>query len=93
MSDVRVKNTGNLLEGVGERAGTALGGAKEYPARVQQFFHDVRLEMRHVTWPSSRDVQGTTIVVVVTVFFFGAYFGICDFFFSRTVDHLLRSFK
>lgn len=93
MADVKVKSTSNLLEGVGERASTALGGAKAYPAHVQQFFHDVRLEMKHVTWPSRGDVRGTTIVVVVTVFFFGAYFGICDFLFSRAVDYLLRSFK
>lgn len=93
MVDVKVKSTSNLLEGVGERASTALGGAKAYPARVQQFFHDVRLEMRHVTWPSGRDVRGTTLVVLVTTLFFGAFFWVCDLVFGRSIDYLLRSFK
>ena len=82
-----------MLEGVGERASSALGGAKEYPIRVKQFFHDVRLEMRHVTWPNFSDVRGTTIVVIVTTFFFGAFFWVCDLVFGHSIDQLLRSFR
>ena len=48
---------------------------KSYPARVGQFVHDVRLEMRNVTWPTWKDVQATTIVVLVATFFFGFYLG------------------
>ena len=61
-------------------AGTAAPqGAVEkvrgYPARVGQFIHDVRLEMRNVTWPSWKDVQATTVVVIIATFFFGFYLG------------------
>ena len=45
-----------------------LGG---YPKRLRCFLHDVRVEMRQVNWPSREDVMSTTIVVTVTVAFFG----------------------
>ncbi|MGH8459343.1 MAG: preprotein translocase subunit SecE [Nevskiales bacterium] len=48
---------------------------KSYPGRAAQFLHDVRMEMRNVTWPTTKDVQATTIVVVVATFFFGFYLG------------------
>ncbi len=34
---------------------------------------EVRGEFKKVTWPPRREVYGTTIVVVITVFFFGFY--------------------
>jgi len=54
-----------------------------YPRRLQSFLHDVRVEMKHVNWPSRQDVWSTTIVVTVTVAFFGVYFYITDSIFSR----------
>ena len=57
-----------------------LGG---YPKRVRSFLHDVRVEMKQVNWPSRVDVWSTTIVVTVTVAFFGAYFGLTDWFFTH----------
>jgi preprotein translocase subunit SecE len=53
----------------------AVEKVKSFPARVRQFVHDVRLEMRNVTWPTWNDVQATTIVVLVATFFFGFYLG------------------
>ncbi len=46
-----------------------------YPQRVQQFLHDVRMELRNVTWPSWKDVRATTMVVLVATMFFGFYLG------------------
>jgi preprotein translocase SecE subunit len=43
----------------------------------------VRVEMRQVNWPSRLDVWSTTIVVTVTVAFFGVYFWLTDLVFSR----------
>ena len=39
--------------------------------------------MRQVNWPSRLDVWSTTIVVIVTVAFFGVYFWLTDLVFSR----------
>jgi preprotein translocase subunit SecE len=41
--------------------------------KLRTFLAEVRAEFRKVTWPPRREVYGTTIVVVVTVFFFGFY--------------------
>jgi preprotein translocase subunit SecE len=42
------------------------------------FLTDVRAEMRKVVTPSRKEVQATTIVVLVTVFLFGFYFWVID---------------
>jgi preprotein translocase subunit SecE len=41
--------------------------------RIGQFFHDVRMEMRRVSWPSLNEVKNTTIITVVAVIFFAVY--------------------
>src|SRR2546427_8573381 len=40
-------------------------------ANTREFLHDVRVEMKQVTWPSREDVVATTWVVIATVAFFG----------------------
>ena len=51
---------------------------KEWAVRSKQFYLDVRSEMKKVSWPNRQEVFGTTIVVVVAVFFFGLYLGLID---------------
>lgn len=46
----------------------------EYPRRWRAFLHEVRVEMRQVTWPTRHEVFVTTWVVIVTVAFFGIFF-------------------
>jgi preprotein translocase subunit SecE len=60
-----------------------VGKLGAYPKRIREFLHDVRVEMRHVNWPSRHDVWSTTIVVTITVAFFGVYFWITDGIFGR----------
>ena len=51
---------------------------KHVPEQISGFYGDVRNEMRKVTTPTRKEVQATTIVVIITVFFFGVYFGVVD---------------
>jgi len=51
---------------------------KQFPARTKDFLADVRNEMRKVTFPSRKEVQATTLVVIITVVLFGVYFFIID---------------
>ena len=56
-----------------------LGGKlKHFPARTKSFLSDVRNEMRKVTFPNRKEVQSTTVVVIITVALFGLYFFILD---------------
>ena len=59
---------------------------KTQPARLNSFLKDVRSEMRKVITPSREEVQSTTIIVLVTVFIFAAYFWIVD----STMDQIIR---
>ena len=47
-------------------------------------------EMRKVVWPSRPEVQSTTIVVLVTVFIFAAYFWLVDNIIGRAVEAVLH---
>jgi preprotein translocase subunit SecE len=42
------------------------------------FLKDTRKELNNVSWPSRREVTGTTVVVIATVFFFGFFLAIVD---------------
>ena len=52
---------------------------KEKPKKVRfQFLHDVRAEMKRVTWPSRTDVMRWSGVVVGALLFFGVYTAVLD---------------
>ena len=53
--------------------------------RLGQFVHDVRLEMKRVSWPPAKDVQSTTIITLIAVVFFAIYLFLVDQAFSRLV--------
>ena len=63
---------------------------KAWPQRAKSFYNDVRTEMRKVTTPSRKEVQGTTTVVIITVFLFGVYFWMVDTIIGKTLDHMLK---
>jgi preprotein translocase subunit SecE len=65
---------------------------KTWTHDAKQFYTDVRSEMKKVSWPSRQEVFGTTIVVIVAVFFFGIYLGIVDQVLGVALNWLLRYF-
>jgi len=64
----------------------------EYPKRMRQFLHEVRVEMKLVTWPTVDDVKSTTLVVILTVFFFGFFLFGVDLIVSQGVERVLKAF-
>ena len=65
---------------------------KQWAGSAKQFYLDVRSEMRKVSWPTRQEVFGTTIVVVVAVFFFGLYLGLVDYLLAMGLDRVLVYF-
>lgn len=61
---------------------------------TRAYLREIRSEMKRVTWPSRDRVQSTTVVVIISVFIFAAYFKIVDTIFQKTVlalqDRLIR---
>ena len=66
--------------------GTGIQRATAGPERLMLFFKDVRQEMRKVVTPTRAEVQANTIVVIVTVFIFAAYFALIDLALGNTLD-------
>jgi len=64
-----------------------------WPDKVKTFYNDVRMEMKKVTTPSLKEVQATTVVVIITVFLFAAYFWLVDLVIGRGVDYMFRWFS
>jgi preprotein translocase subunit SecE len=65
---------------------------RSWPERIKTFYNDVRTEMKKVTAPSFKEVQATTIVVIVTVFLFAAYFWAVDLVIGHSIDSVFRYF-
>ena len=72
--------------------GGFLATLKSWPQRTKAFYTDVRTEMKKVTTPTRKEVQATTVVVIVTVFLFGLYFALIDKIIGTGIDKLLRYF-
>jgi len=64
----------------------------EYPRRWRQFLHEVRVEMRQVTWPTWNDVRSTTLVVIAAVAFFAGYFFLVDSGVGYAVQRVFKLF-
>ena len=53
-------------------------GQQSGPGRLVQFLHDVRAEMKRVSWPTLTHVQNTTIITLIAVIFFAIYLFVVD---------------
>ena len=58
---------------------------KNWIENTRSYLGDIRSEMKRVTWPSKERVQSTTVVVIVSVFIFAAYFSVVDTVLQKTV--------
>jgi preprotein translocase subunit SecE len=80
-------------EGAGISRPAWLERLLEGPRNLKKFLHDVRVEMSHTTWPTPQDVRSTTFIVIVTIFFFGAFFFVVDLGVGRVVGYILKMGK
>ena len=60
--------------------------------RTKDYINELKLEMRRVTWPNRKQVQGTTLVVIFSVFLFAGYFEVVDSILSRGVTGIMHLF-
>jgi len=67
---------------------SSLESEKNWLQRTKDYVGELQLEMKRVTWPSRKQVQSTTGVVIFTVFAFAAYFKIVDLFVNATLVKL-----
>ena len=89
---VKVKNEesqGNAITGAATGIGQKVTGTVH---DTREFLHDVRVEMKQVTWPSREDVVSTTGVVIATVFFFGVFLAIVDWLVQLGLERVIKTF-
>jgi preprotein translocase subunit SecE len=67
-------------------------GITSWPTQMKDYFDELRLEMRRVTWPSWTQVRATTGVVIFAVFAFAAYFAVVDTIVGRGIQKLFDTF-
>jgi preprotein translocase subunit SecE len=62
---------------------------KDLWTRIKEYATEVRAEMRRVTWPGRQEVYSTTVLVILTTFFFALVFWIYDHIFFLAVGKFL----
>jgi preprotein translocase subunit SecE len=63
---------------------------REGSGKIRGFFHDVVVEFRKVSWPSRREVMGSTTVVIVVVLVLAVFLFAVDQVFSWAVQGLFK---
>ena len=66
---------------------------KVWAQNTKEYVNDLKAEMRRVTWPNRKQVEGTTAVVIISVFLFAAYFAVIDKILATGVTKLFGYFS
>ena len=62
---------------------------KEFWQQAKQFFREVRVELKKVTWPSRKETIAYTSVVLITVVLVAFFLGLVDLGLSRLIKIFL----
>ena len=71
-----------------EQTNTAIAQVTAGPQKLVEFLKETRQEMHKVVTPTRDEVRNTTIVVLVSVFLFAAYFEVVDLVLGRAIDQV-----
>ncbi len=74
----RTARFGEGPEGKVARRERGQGGQHSRIGRLFEYLHDVRAEMKRVSWPTMTHVQNTTIITLIAVVFFAVYLFLVD---------------
>ena len=67
--------------------------AKDLFRNIVEFIKDTRKELNNVSWPTRRELISTTMVVIVSVFFFGFFLWLVDLAVSPAMKYVLGRFE
>ena len=62
----------------------------EFFKRAQEFFREVIVEFRRVTWPSRQELINSTVVVIAVTVAIALFLGGADILLARIVERILR---
>ena len=58
--------------------------------QLVRFLRDIRIEVKKVNWPPRKEVVGSTIVVIVSVFIVSFFLGIVDVTLQKLIAYVLK---
>jgi len=58
--------------------------------KINKYLKDSYLEMKHVSWPSKKEIQQHTILVIAISLAVAAFLGLCDYLLNLSFEQLLR---
>lgn len=61
--------------------------------RFRQFLAETWAELKKTTWPSRKEVYGTTLVVIIFVLICAMFLYVVDFALSQVMETLLDSLR
>ena len=76
-----------------DKAAGPIGRVSGWPVALKEYFGELQLEMRRVTWPSWKQVRATTGVVIACVFAFAAYLYVVDLLIGRGINRVFTLFS
>lgn len=56
---------------------------------VTQFYREVRIELKKITWPPRKETIASTSVVLIIVIIVACFLGVVDFGLSKIVKSIL----
>jgi len=57
--------------------------------KIQRFFHDTKIELKKVNWPSRRELTVFSGIVIIVIVVFGIFFWILDTGFTAALKLLI----
>ncbi|UCD85897.1 MAG: preprotein translocase subunit SecE [Deltaproteobacteria bacterium] len=57
--------------------------------KIQEFFREVKIELKKVTWPSRKETIASTVVVLITVLISAVFLGLIDYILSKIIKVFL----
>ncbi|MBT3261716.1 preprotein translocase subunit SecE [bacterium] len=65
---------------------------KKENIKLKQFFHELKFEIKKVTWPQKNSVITSTLVIIFIMFFFTLFVMSNDFIFGKVIFILKNNF-
>jgi preprotein translocase subunit SecE len=62
-------------------------------SRIKGFLHEVMMELKKVSWPTTNEVYGTTLVVLSFIFLLAIYLKAIDMILSLVERWIFKLFR
>jgi preprotein translocase subunit SecE len=57
--------------------------------KVKQFYHEVRIELKKITWPPRKETMASTSVTLIIVIIVACFLGVVDLGLSKIINSIL----